>query len=114
MTPVTRTALIWCLSTPKAPTSAEHPRMMRQTSAHEMLRFCIPDIHTRHKYYISKNTGIVPLIKGGQTLEDEIPTKGIGGGGGPAQTIPRKNFLFKFGSQCDFSYKANSIHPYLI
>lgn len=46
MTPVTRTALIWCLSTPKAPTSAEHPRMIRQTSAHEMLRFCIPDIHT--------------------------------------------------------------------
>ena len=41
-TPVTSTALVWCASTPKDPTSADEPRMMMQTSAQEMDRFCIP------------------------------------------------------------------------
>jgi len=42
MTPVTRTALIWCFSTPKTPTSADDPRMIRHTKAQEIDKFCIP------------------------------------------------------------------------
>lgn len=42
MTPVTSTALIWCLMTPSEPTKAEDPRMMRHTREQDMERFCIP------------------------------------------------------------------------
>ena len=42
MTPVTRTALIWCFSTPNIPTSADDPRMIRHTKAQEIDKFCIP------------------------------------------------------------------------
>lgn len=42
MTPVTRTALIWCFSTPNVPTSADDPRMIRHTKAQEIDKFCIP------------------------------------------------------------------------
>lgn len=42
MTPVTKTALIWCWNTPKAPTRAALPKTMRQTRAQEIDKFCIP------------------------------------------------------------------------
>lgn len=43
ITPVTKTALIWCWKTPKAPTRAALPSMIKQTKAQDIDRFCIPE-----------------------------------------------------------------------
>ena len=45
MTPVTKTALIWCWNTPKAPTRAALPKTIRQTRAQDIDKFCIPVIN---------------------------------------------------------------------
>lgn len=42
MTPVTNTALICRWHTPKAPTKAALPSMIRHTNEHEIDKFCIP------------------------------------------------------------------------
>lgn len=47
ITPVTRTALIWCLNTPKAPTKAALPKIIRHTKAQEIERFCIPIVNKK-------------------------------------------------------------------
>jgi hypothetical protein len=43
MTPVTRTALIWCWKTPKAPTRAALPSIIKHTRAQDIDKFCIPE-----------------------------------------------------------------------
>jgi len=50
ITPVTSTADIWCLHSPKKPINAAHPRIIRHTREHEMLRFCIPETERKALY----------------------------------------------------------------
>lgn len=42
ITPVTRTADIWCLQSPKNPMRTAVPKMIKQTREQEILKFCIP------------------------------------------------------------------------
>lgn len=48
ITPVTRTALIWCWQTPNAPTKAALPSIMRHTRAQDIDKFCIPEKQQTH------------------------------------------------------------------
>lgn len=43
ITPVTKTALICRWQIPKAPISAADPNIIKQTSAQDIDKFCIPD-----------------------------------------------------------------------
>lgn len=69
MTPVTNTALIWCLKTPNNPTRAEEPRIMRHTRAQDIDKFCIPETNTRvHWKHFIKSTSEFNIEISSQTI----------------------------------------------